>query len=376
MFNEELVKKVFYDIVEDAKYGNTVNIDEIYYVRFNYYENNKIYKDTIDEKYIGNDNSYNEEYEYEDSNGSLNYIPTLKVNNIDLFIKLINYICYKYNEIYNFDKFIKKYGEYTCIKNVLLTILSNARYVDYEKPIEYLYKVIAFLEDKTLDNYYLISNEIECLNNSKIILESNKDDFGYETTKIFNISLNKEDNKYNLPSINYAIKDNVCYIYSIQNKNKNIDNEYTKYIKRKLYKINKNVSDSRDYDNEENILSPTPSFVLALSIFLNILKNNGINLIRFITFMPDRYFEKIGSDFDVTKIQYNLTQKLYYLIERIKYHYNIDINYPIFENINLYNIEDVGDDIVIDISNLVISNNEFLNNIVNSISKDKINKIM
>ena len=57
--------------------------------------------------------------------------------------------------------------------------------------------------------------------------------------------------------------------------------------------------------------------------------------------MPDRYFEKIGSDFDVTKIQYNLTQKLYYLIERIKYHYNIDINYPIFENINLYNIEDV-----------------------------------
>lgn len=92
--------------------------------------------------------------------------------------------------------------------------------------------------------------------------------------------------------------------------------------------------------------------------------------------MPDRYFEKIGSDFDVTKIQYNLTQKLYYLIERIKYHYNIDINYPIFENINLYNIEDVGDDIVIDISNLVISNNVFLNNIVNSISKDKINKIM
>lgn len=367
---------MFYDIVEDAKYGNTVNIDEIYYVRFNYYENNKIYKDTIDEKYIGNDNSYNEEYEYEDSNGSLNYIPTLKVNNINLFIKLINYICYKYNEIYNFDKFIKKYGEYTCIKNVLLTILSNARYIDYEKPIEYLYKVIGFLYDETLDNYYLISNEIECLNNSKIILESNRDNFGYETTKIFNISLNKEDNKYNLPSINYAIKDNVCYIYSIQNKNKNIDNEYTKYIKRKLYKINKNVSDSRDYDNQENILSPTPSFVLALSIFLNILKNNGINLIRFITFMPDRYFEKIGSDFDVTKIQYNLTQKLYYLIERIKYHYNIDINYPIFENINLYNIEDVGDDIVIDISNLVISNNELLNNIVNSISKDKINKIM
>lgn len=124
------------------------------------------------------------------------------------------------------------------------------------------------------------------------------------------------------------------------------------------------------------MLSPTPSFVLALSIFLNILKNNGINLIRFITFMPDRYFEKIGSDFDVTKIQYNLTQKLYYLIERIKYHYNIDINYPIFENINLYNIEDVGEDIVIDISNLVIPNNVFLNNIVNSISKDKINKIM
>ena len=267
-------------------------------------------------------------------------------------------------------------SKYTCIKNVLLTILSNARYVDYEKPIEYLYKVIGFLEDETLDNYYLMSNEIECLNNSKIILESNRDNFGYETTKIFNISLNKEDNKYNLPSINYAIKDNVCYIYSIQNKNQNIDNEYTKYIKRKLYKINKNVSDSRNYDNEENILSPTPSFVLALSIFLNILKNNGINLIRFITFMPDRYFEKIGSDFDVTKIQYNLTQKLYYLIERIKYHYNIDINYPIFENINLYNIEDVGDDIVIDISNLIISNNEFLNNIVNSISKDKINKIM
>lgn len=76
MFNEELVKKVFDDIIEDARYGNTVNIDKICYVTFNYYENNKIYKDIIDEKYIGNDNSYNEEYEYEDSNGSLNYIPT------------------------------------------------------------------------------------------------------------------------------------------------------------------------------------------------------------------------------------------------------------------------------------------------------------
>ena len=42
MFNEELVKKVFYDIIEDARYGNTVNIDKICYVRFNYYENNKI----------------------------------------------------------------------------------------------------------------------------------------------------------------------------------------------------------------------------------------------------------------------------------------------------------------------------------------------
>lgn len=43
--NDLLIRKVFYDIVNDAQVGFTLNIskDELSYVRFNYMENKKLY---------------------------------------------------------------------------------------------------------------------------------------------------------------------------------------------------------------------------------------------------------------------------------------------------------------------------------------------
>lgn len=111
-----------------------------------------------------------------------------------------------------------------CIKSILLTFLSNARYIDYENPIEYLENQIAFFEKNPLFTYTdeVVSEPINQLLDCEIIANNIRDEFGYETPYRFDISLKKDDTTYNLPVINYGIKDGVCYIYSIQNKNQKV----------------------------------------------------------------------------------------------------------------------------------------------------------
>ena len=79
------IKKTFYNLVRDAKKGMSLNVyqDEYIYVRFNYMENGILFNDM--DEYLGNDDNVDLEYEAEYSNGTAYYLPTLKVNDVDLF---------------------------------------------------------------------------------------------------------------------------------------------------------------------------------------------------------------------------------------------------------------------------------------------------
>ncbi len=369
IFNKEKVREEFYELVEAGKVGGIWTGEEFGYVRFNYILNGKLYDQVEDEMYHGIDDNPVDEYEYDDSNGTANFIPTLSVNNEEIFLEKLTNCLNKYSEIYHFKETIKN-NEPIVIRNLILILFSNARYVDFANPELYLERTLKYLNDTILQKYNntIIANDVEELLNSNIVINNKLDVIGYETPYAFEISCQLGDEKFYFPVINYAIADNVCHIYSVQNKNANANNTYQKKIKRVLYKL---YDTNQIENNEENL--PAPSFIFAMSIFMKILKSNNISNLRIVTFLPDRYFEKKGTgNLEVDKIQNNLTQKLINLFYQEKIIFpNIEINYPLYEG---YADEDFGDDLVIKLQDLNLCNNNFLNNIFSQLTISNIDE--
>lgn len=373
-FNDK-VKKVFYNLLEDVPYGVTLSLDEeeLSYVRFNYVENGKLFGEQTEEDYLGNPEKYDEEYDAEFSNGSANYIPTLKVDDKEEFFNVLSRLVKEYILSFRLDNAIHSFGEDSVIKHVILTIFGNARYVDYEHPIPYLKRYFNFFYDwKKLDNQI---EDISLLGDSRIETQTKKEQFGYETPYYFESAVVAGDNKYYLPNISYGISRNKCYIYAIQNKHQNEDNSVNKKIKRMLNRVNANVVNDTPYDNKESILGVPPSFVLALTLFLKSLNNQGINDVEVITFLPDRYFEKKATeeyhDFDADLIQSNLTQRMVLLFYRIQAQLNdLEISYPIYDEMN--SSSEVGENLVVKLSdNLECTNNPLLEEVISKMSHSR-----
>ena len=82
------IKRVFYGLVKDANIGMTLSLSQnrYIYVRFNYIENGIFFG----EGYI------DEEYEAQFSDGTVNYIPSLRVDDTENFFE------YLYRSIRNF----------------------------------------------------------------------------------------------------------------------------------------------------------------------------------------------------------------------------------------------------------------------------------
>ncbi len=368
------LKKIFYGLVADARVGFSINIthDDFDYVRFNYIEYGKLKNGNDDEEYYGLDDAVDYEYEAEYSNGSINYLPTLIVNDKEEFFFSLSVLIQKYYDFYDLEKVLDDIDEDSLIKNIILTILSNARYVDYENPVAYFRKVTCFF-DNPLD-VDSSTKEIEILDNSIIRYSNSKEVFGYETPYCFKMNITNGEDSYNLPIINYGLDDNTCYIYSIQNKERNEDNKYNKRIKRLLNKINANVTIDTD-DKASSILGVTPSFVLTMAMFFKILKDKGIDDVRVVTFLPDRYLEKKATEeYDADLIQHNLTEKLILLFYRLQYHIDgINVNYPLYDGIISNN--DIGEDLVIKLGDKIsCENNEMLENVLNSLNERSFNK--
>lgn len=224
---------------------------------------------------------------------SFDYKPVLIINNKEKLIDLMEeyvYLCDQNSNIFS------NYDLKTRIKCYLASLFANALYEDFANPTLFIKKYIDFYQNKLCDNDLFVYNNFD---DSKIIIEDKKQDIRMETPYVFKISFNKDKEIYKLPKISYGISNNICYIYAVQNEKNEISSSYQKKIKRLLYKLNDNVSELeteeyRDYKNgdnyyPENISDVSPSALLSLSIFFDVLKNKGIEKVNVVSLLPIRY---------------------------------------------------------------------------------------
>ena len=293
-----MVEQVLFEVIKEAAIGKIKIGENFVNVRFN----------TV----------FDENYEMDD-------IPTLKITDQDTFIKLVK----EYISLLN----ITDKGQ---IKTKIIYLFANATYSDLLNPINYLRKRINFILDKSLEGetYYNIETLFGCDIKTEIT------PYPHETPYCFKSYIVK-DEKYELPTISYGISDGICYIYAIQNYNKDIETSFGKKIKRKLYHLNEGV------DNENEISLVSPAAILSLTIFLKQLRDNGISYIRVIPYLPIRYQNKAKAieleidyrtkkdnlrppqvyelrrklESEQTRIQANLTEKLIRNFYRLEYHF-------------------------------------------------------
>jgi len=284
------------------------------------------------------------------------YIPTLTIKNKKEFNKyLVEYVLMAM-EFYNDDNFneeILNYELYNkdtkiCKEKVILTLLwSNATIEDFNNPIEFLKRRIDFMKNNIEIQENIGYSEIL---QGNILVEIKKDDIRYETPFTFNVTLTNNNQKYQFPLLKFGIEDNKLYIYAIQRFD-NQENDYSKKIKRKLYKIgdgfNKNEDNYEIYD-DGNLNDVTASFVLVSNIAIFFLKKYGINEVIVPSILIERWNAKkialklraqtkenpeefIKQQLEKEdKIQKNITDKFIRTFLRlIHHHYSLNItSYP------------------------------------------------
>lgn len=316
--------------------------------------------------------------------------PILMVNNREQLINLFEqYI----NECEKNDKVFNNCDLKTRIKIYLTLIWSNATYEDFANPLSFVARRIDFFQNNLFDfASHEYGKDIEVLDNSDIIVFNEMQDIRMETPYVFKPIVTKGDEVFSLPCISYGVSNGEVFIYAIQNKQKDELTSYGKKINRRLYKINAGVSENESDEYKEfmngndyypeNISDVSPSAILSLSIFLDMVNQYGMEKIKVISLLPIRYnskelaftkkyefklkndhlnskeLEKLLLEYkkEHLRIQQNLTEKLIRDFRRIEYHFKncVITSYPMEFDEYLHMI----------VKEFKLSDNLFLNEII------------
>ena len=198
-------------------------------------------------------------------------IPNFYIRNKDEFYKLLNEYIICSTKFYNLD--ITKNN----VKILLTFLFSNITVGEMSSLEDYVKKYINFINDDTLTNKSGIKDTSIGLLNYNVLKQS----FRQETPYYFNSYFKEGTSLYYLPRISFGISDGVCFIYAIQNKDSkyNIDPKYNLKVKNAFNTINSSINKYRNV---------TPSFIIALTLFLSFLKENNISKIKVESPLPIR----------------------------------------------------------------------------------------
>lgn len=315
--------------------------------------------------------------------------PVLNLKNKKLLYRKIKEYVKSFEKVSLLVSALEKEGY---VKRVITLMLSDMSVKDFNDPCLFVQKKIDFMNNQLLEDKIIDAPFFE----SKIFLST--EPYSKETPFCFVPRLMNGFDIYEFPTISYGISEETCYIYAIQDYNKYHDTNYSKKINRKLYKLNKDVLESetveyKDYKEgksdyyPENISDVSPGFIFALTLFLNEIYKKGITKVEVIPYLPIRYENKIKSfakytlkeakKNDLSKeekinlfkdlvnkqkdIQRNITEKFIRCFYRVAHH---------FDNVEITSIPfELDDRLHIKLSEFKYSDNEILNEIVNSDSK-------
>ena len=267
---KEKILDIFYNQVLVEIANGVVNIDDfIFFIEFTTTTKNKKYISKKDENLLINDFEKFNEYLIIYVNKMLKHLEAY-----DQF-KKIDYV------YYNGDIDLQ-------IKFVLATLFNNATNYDFANPIEYLIKRTNFLDDELKDKLNIWAESKDKFFDNNIKYKVSVTNPVLETFYKFKQVIYEDNEEYLLPDIYYGISNEVCYIYAINLKSKNITSQYTKKINRLLYKLDSLV----DLNSTSYFKDTTKSHVLALLHFLKVLKNHNIENVSIVDYMPIRHHAK------------------------------------------------------------------------------------
>ena len=151
-----------------------------------------------------------------------------------------------------------------------------------------------------------------------------------ETPYFFKSYITDNNSVYALPRISFGMNGDICEIYAIQNKDSgvNLDNGYGVKVHNAFATINSGVKKYRNV---------TPSFVVTLTLFISLLKENGINRIKVRSPLPLRQENRFASEryrLDKGKKEGTLTPES---IEKIKAKTTMDDYNSTVKFVNCFN---------------------------------------
>lgn len=246
------------------------------------------------------------------------YKPIILVNDIeDLQISLIKFVkCL--NAFYKDKDVLKEYHDLSFFFNNLLFNMNSTDAMNLES---YIDKRCQFFEDSVFEEFENLM-PVATFNEGIICVERVLEEPGLETPFVLEFTIEIDEKIYQLPLVRCAIdEDNVCHLFTVQfGRYRNFDVQDKNY-KNMVNKINSGVKKYRNV---------SPSFVLTLRAFLDILKEHNIKKIVIPDFLFCRYknYYKASTTIRSDAILSRTLDGLFNLIQRMEYQFDdLDIEY-------------------------------------------------
>ena len=228
-------------------------------------------------------------------------IPTFQIPNLDLFVEVVDRYLKLAKEFYNDDKEYFELTDDSFTEKLTLDLFVNASNFDFSNPIAYVQQ-----KTKQLQNTIKLEKRtIGKMNENIVSCNIKKNHSNLEGPYDMEISFSNPAYKdvFTLPCITFGMVDDILFLYSIQNKGKkttknseqdNLINENNPTLKKKLDRFFRSVG--KDIDMTSIIGNVTPNALVSLTIFLSIMKKEGIKKVVAPSFMPLRYNANLNAD--------------------------------------------------------------------------------
>ncbi|MGN1201455.1 MAG: hypothetical protein ACI4R8_04290 [Candidatus Caccovivens sp.] len=269
---------------------------------------------------------------------------SINIPNFDLLEKKTENYLSKARNFYNEDKDYYEIEDSSYDKHLLFFLFVNMTMYDANDIYNFFDKRSKMLESsknfvgESFSGHYSDGEKIDF--DIKVKIERNRSNM--EAPLKFDVVLQKENQSFILPTINFGIAGEQAYIASVQNFHTKQEGELVKTLDRYFRKVNK------DIDSESIEANVSPNAVVSMAFFFKFLEQNNIKSVEVPDYMPLRYFtnlesrkikaihtaERIDEIYDtMDRDQFNMTNKLMYLMLRMGKHFdNLQVDYDEIRN--------------------------------------------